>query len=89
MQINNQNPQEVVERGVRLYEEAIRSHVETSNLGKFLVINTETGEYEMDADDVTAVKRAKLRFPTAPLFSMRVGYPAVYRLGSRQIVTKA
>ncbi len=87
--MSNHNPQEVVDRGVRFYEEAIRSRVEASNLGKFLVINTDTGEYEMDADDVIAAKRAKLRFPTAPLFSMRVGHSAAYRLGSRQIVNEA
>ena len=74
---------EIVKRGQALYDEEIRPKVEAENKGKFLVINVETGEYEMDADDVAAAKRAKSRFPDAPLFSMRVGYPGAYRLGGR------
>ena len=76
---------EIVERGQRLYEQTIRPAVdEAKNRGKLLVINVETGEYEMDADDVAAAKRAKARFGNdAVLFTMRVGYPAAYRLGGR------
>jgi hypothetical protein len=74
---------EIVKRGRALYDNEIRPQVEATNKGKFLVINVETGDYEMDADDVAAAKRAKTRFGDAPLFSMRVGYPGAYRLGGR------
>jgi len=77
---------EVVQRGQALYEQKIRAAVdEASNKGKMLVINVETGEYEMDADDVVAAKRAKARFGKAALFSMRIGHPAAYRLGGRTL----
>ena len=52
----------IVRRGQDIYEREIRPKVEAGNQGKFLVINTETGEYEMDADDLAAAKRAKARF---------------------------
>jgi len=74
---------QIVQRGQELYEEQIRPQVETGNKGKFLVINVETGEYEMDADDIAAGKRARSKYPDAPLFSMRIGYQAAYRLGGR------
>jgi len=74
---------EVVRRGQEIYEREIRPQVEASNQGKFLVINIETGEYEMDADDLAAAKRAKARFGNAALFTMRIGHPAAYRLGLR------
>ena len=77
-----QTPQEIVQRGIEIYEQRIRAQVEAGNQGKFLVINTETGDYEMDANDVIAAKRAKSRFSDAPLFSMRIGHAAAYRLGS-------
>lgn len=80
---------EIVRRGQALYEEQIRQKVEPGNEGKLLVINVETGEYEMDADDVAAAERAKARFPKAPLFTMRVGYPSAYRLGGRLSIPKA
>jgi hypothetical protein len=75
--------EEIVQRGQALYEQEIRPKVEPENKGKYLIINVATGEYEMDADDLAASKRAKARFPAAPLYTMRVGYPTAYRLGGR------
>ena len=86
MPIVIQTPQEIVQRGIEIYEQRLRAQVEGGNQGKFLVINTETGDYEMDANDVIAAKRAKSRFGDAPLFSMRVGHTVAYRLGSRKVV---
>ena len=83
MQSTHLSGDEVVKRGRELYDQEIRPKVEAENKGKFLVINVETGECEMDADDVAAAKRARSRCPDAPLFSMRVGYPGAYRLGGR------
>lgn len=82
MQTIMRTPSEVVQRGTEIYEQQIKAQVEDGNQGKFLVINTETGEYEMDADDVLAAKRAKSRFPDASLFSMRVGHAAAYQVGN-------
>jgi hypothetical protein len=78
--------QEIVQRGQALYEQEIRPKVEAENKGKYLIINVATGDYEMDADDLAASKRAKARFPDAPLFTMRIGYPTAYRLGGRFLV---
>ena len=80
-------PQGIAQRGTEIYERQIKAQVEDGNRGKFLVINTETGEYEMDADDIIAAKRARSRFPEAPLFSMRVGHAAAYRIGSRKVIS--
>ena len=80
------NPSEIVQRGKVLYEQQIRAQVETGNLGKVLVINVDTGEYEIDSDHLTASDRAAARFPGAPLYAMRIGAPALGRLGSRSPV---
>ena len=77
------NDDDVVERGRTLYEERLRATIEPGNTGKFLVIDVDTGEYELDANDLVASKRARVRFPSARLFMMRVGHPAAYRLGGR------
>ena len=80
--INRYPEDEVVQRGQALYEQQIRAAVDTAeNKGKMLVINIETGEWEMDADDVVAAQRAKVHFGDALLFSMRIGYSAAYRIG--------
>ena len=82
----NYSPAEVVRLGEEIYEREIRAQVEAAHRGKFLVINVETGEYEMDESDLAVSKRAKARFPDAPLFTMRIGFPAAYRFGGRFLV---
>ena len=80
---------EIVQRGRALYEQKILADIdELTDKGNMLVINVETGEYEMDADDVAAAKQAKARFGDAPLFTMRVGHSAAYRLGGRFLASR-
>jgi hypothetical protein len=45
-------------------------------------MNVQRGKYDMDPDDLAAAKRARARFPDAPLLSMRIGYPAAYRIAA-------
>jgi hypothetical protein len=75
--------EEIAQRGQEIYEQEILPKVEPGNKGKLVVINVETGDYEMDADPVAAAKRARARFPDASLFTVRVGYPTAYRMGGR------
>jgi predicted aspartyl protease len=49
---------EIVARGKAIYEQRLRAQLEPQNVGKFLVIDIETGDYEMDADDLAASLRA-------------------------------
>lgn len=74
-------PEEVEARGQALYEQRIRSAVEPEHNGKFLVLDVETGEYEIDEDDLNATKRALAKGPNAVLYGLRIGYSAAYRLG--------
>ena len=66
------NPDEISVRGQRLYEQ-ILPRLEPARRGDFIVINVETGEYELDPDDETAAQRASQRFGAAPSFAARVG----------------
>ena len=70
-------------RGKALYEQSIRPQVEASGIGQVLVINVETGEYEMDADHLSASNRVAAKSPGAPLYAMRIGSVALGRLGAR------
>ncbi|MFQ5732763.1 MAG: hypothetical protein ACE5KM_12520 [Planctomycetaceae bacterium] len=73
--------EEIAERGEAIYEDAIRASVESQHTGEFLVIDIETGEYEIDPDDLVATRRALAKRPEAVLYGLRIGYPAAYRLG--------
>jgi len=69
--------EEIIRRGKTLYEHKLRPQVETGNTGKVLVINVETGEYELDTDHLAASDRAAAKYPGAPLYTMRIGSPAL------------
>jgi hypothetical protein len=64
---------EIVERGQALYEQ-LRAQVEPGNIGKFRVIDIETGEYEIDRDELAALKRVKAKRPDGPRYLLRIGY---------------
>jgi hypothetical protein len=73
--------EEIVRRGKMLYNESVRAAVEETNHGKYLVINIETGEYEVDEDQLAASERALARRPGAALYGTRIGYQTVGRIG--------
>ena len=73
--------EEVELRCEAIYEQQIRPKVEPEHKGKFLVVDVETGQYEIDEDDLNATKRALAKRPGAVLYGLRIGYPTAYRLG--------
>jgi hypothetical protein len=74
--------EEIDRRGEELYETRLRSLVETpENIGREIVIDVETGDYEIDADGMAASRRLLSRRPGAALYGARIGYNAVYTLG--------
>jgi hypothetical protein len=73
--------EEIARKGQALYEERLRGVVDARDRGKFLVVDIETGEYELDVDELAALQRAKRRNPDAALYILRIGYTAAYRIG--------
>jgi len=83
MKETRHSPEDVAARGEAIYARDIRSKVEREHPGKFVVVDVETGEFEIDADDLAATKRALAKHPGALLYGVRVGSPTAYRLGGR------
>lgn len=81
--------EEVSQRGRELYEHNIRPKVEAANRGKYLVLDILSGEYEIAEDDLIASDRLIAKKPDAVLFGLRIGYPAAYRLGGKNLVEQA
>jgi phosphomannomutase len=72
-----------------IYSRSIRDQVETEdNIGKVLVIDVETGDYEMDTDEIAATHRALAKHPGAALWALRIGYDAMHALGGALTRTK-
>ena len=55
--------EEFARRGDAMYEGDIRPLVEEGNEGKFVVIDIETGAYEVDVDELAASDRLFERVP--------------------------
>ncbi|MBC7528953.1 MAG: hypothetical protein H7308_15565 [Chthonomonadaceae bacterium] len=78
---------DVVSCGKAIYEERLRDLLETEeNIGKILVIDTASGDYEMDADHVQAFFRLSNRQTPGNFFGMRIGYTTLgaFRGGKMQ-----
>ena len=77
---------EISRRGHLLYEQELRQRVETEdNIGKIIVMDVETGHYEIDDNGIQANRRLRESWPdTDPyhLFAIRIGYNAVFAVGS-------
>ena len=73
--------QEIAARGKALYVQKIQAQVEPQHLNEFLMVDVQSGDYEVDMDDITAEERLLLRRPNAVIYQMRVGSPAAYFMG--------
>jgi hypothetical protein len=81
--------EEIERRGNSLYDEQIRQTVETNeNIGKIVIIDIETGDYVLDADELAASRRAHEMHPGGAFWTVRVGYNAVHSVSGRFKVVK-
>ena len=67
--------------GGAIFDRQVRPALRPEDDGKFVAIDVETGEYEIDDDDYTAVMRLRSRLPAADIWLMRAGYPTTYKMG--------
>ncbi len=73
---------EIAQRAKALYEERIRVQVETEdNIGKMVVIDAETGAFEVDEKGIESSFRLQALHPGARLFGIRIGYNVGASLG--------
>jgi len=81
-------PGEIARRGTEFYERHLRQSVEREHFGRYLVLDVETGEYEIDSDHLAASNRAVAKRPNAILFTLRIGYRSGGRIGPRARVAQ-
>ena len=75
-------PGEIARIGKDLYEREIRARVETEeNLGKILVLDIESRDYEIGSDQDDALSRLRERHPDGVRYHVRIGYRAVDKIG--------
>jgi hypothetical protein len=73
--------EEFVRRGDEMCERDVWPRVKPGNEGKFVVIDIDTGAYEIDEDELAASDRLFARNSDAQLWVMRVGARYARRFG--------
>ncbi len=68
--------EEYARRGDAIYERDIKPKLKPEDHGKYVAIDIETGEYEIDADDDTVGDDLLKRIPDVQLWIVRVGHRA-------------
>jgi hypothetical protein len=74
------SPEEVARLGAETFDRRVRPALRPEDEGKFVAIDIDTGDYELDEDDFAAVTRLRTRRPAAEVWLGRVGQPAAYRM---------
>ena len=77
--------EEFARRGGEIYERDIRPRLGAADDGKFVAIDIETGEYEIDPDDFEATERLVTRRPGSQMWLVRVGHRAAHSLRGRPL----
>lgn len=74
--------EEVARRAKELYESGIHQQVEVEeNLGRMVIIDIETGDYEVDETGLKAARNLSNKHPNARLFGIRIGYNVAASFG--------
>jgi hypothetical protein len=74
--------EEFARRGDEIFERDIRPKLPSNNDDKFILIDIESGAYEVDADEKAASDRLLARHPDAQVWIRRVGSRYARRFGS-------
>ena len=77
------SPEEVAQLGNQIYQRDIRDKVMPQHKDKFLVMDIASGDYEIDADDLSAEEVLRARRPDGVFFGLRIGYTSAYTLAGR------
>lgn len=74
------SPDELARRGDEIMTTSVQETLHPGDVGKFVAIDVISGEFEIDADDYTAVARLRLRKPNADMWLARAGFPTTCRI---------
>ena len=70
---------ELAQLGDALYEREVAPHASDEDAGRFVAIDVESGAYEIDRDELTAIDRVLARKLGAHLWLRRIGMPYTHR----------
>ncbi len=79
------NEEEFVQRGDAIYETDVGPHLKPEDIGKFVAIDIETSEYEIDGDKLISCDRLRGRCPEARIWLVQIGSPYGHHVNGRPL----
>lgn len=76
--------EEFARRGEAIYDREIRPLLKPADKGKFVAIDIETGDYEIDKGEMAACDRLRDRLPDSQTWLVRVGYGFTRHFGGHK-----
>ena len=74
---------EIARIGDEIYERKVLPNLGPEDEGKFVLIDVQTGDYEVDRDEIAASDRLLARYPDAQVWTRQVGSRYARRFGPR------
>lgn len=66
--------------GTEVYARLVRPSLRPEDNGKFVAVDIDTGDYEVDKDDYAAVMRLRARNPAAEIWLEMAGQPTACKI---------
>ncbi|RKU25471.1 hypothetical protein C6499_14900 [Candidatus Poribacteria bacterium] len=82
MPYSDESSEAIAARGEEIYQ-SLRDELESQYKGKVFVVDIETGNYEIDDEDLVATDRLLAKNPDAVTYGLRIGFGPIYKLGFR------
>lgn len=76
--------EEVARLGEEVFDRIVQPQLRPEDDGKFVAIDVDSENYELDDNDLQAIKRLRLRCPAAQIMLLRAGQKGTCRLGFRR-----
>ena len=73
--------EDVVRRAMEIYDNKLRSTLESTNLNEFVAIEPESGDYFLGKTLSQAIQGSREAYPDRLAFGMRVGHTAAVNIG--------
>jgi hypothetical protein len=76
--------EEFAHRGDAIYESTVQPHLKPEDKDRFVALDIDTSDFEIDDDELAACDRLRARLPDAQIWMVRVGSRYVHRFGGRE-----
>lgn len=75
--------EEIARRGDAIYQTDVLPRITPEDKGKFAAIDVESGNFELDDDELSACEKLQARVPDSQIWLVKVGTRYMHRSGGR------